>query len=113
MALKMRFLTAPWVALYESGAWLRHARHANECASKLGVELSKRTGMKLLAPVEANDVFIRLPRHVQDFLQQQGWRYHSFFGDGYTRLMCSWQTTNADIESFLNDVDETDRKNLA
>ena len=29
LASKMRFLTAPWVGLLESGAWLANARHAN------------------------------------------------------------------------------------
>ncbi len=29
LASKMRFLSAPWVGMLESGAWLRNAEHAN------------------------------------------------------------------------------------
>ncbi len=32
LASKMRFLSAPWVGMLESGAWLRNAEHANRCA---------------------------------------------------------------------------------
>jgi threonine aldolase len=32
LASKMRFLAAPWAGMLESGAWLKHAEHANACA---------------------------------------------------------------------------------
>src|SRR3546814_9849653 len=35
LASKMRFLAAPWTGLFESGAWLRNAEHANRCAARL------------------------------------------------------------------------------
>ena len=35
LASKMRFLSAPWVGLFESGAWLRNAAHGNACAARL------------------------------------------------------------------------------
>ena len=35
---KMRFVAAPWVALLESGAWLRNAEHANAMARLLEKE---------------------------------------------------------------------------
>src|SRR5690606_38404392 len=35
LASKMRFLSAPWVGLLETGAWLRYAAHANRCARLL------------------------------------------------------------------------------
>jgi threonine aldolase len=34
LASKMRFLSAPWVGMLESGAWLRNAEHANRCAQQ-------------------------------------------------------------------------------
>ncbi len=34
LASKMRFLSAPWVGMLESGAWLRNAQHANRCAQR-------------------------------------------------------------------------------
>jgi threonine aldolase len=35
LASKMRYLTAPWVGLLESGAWLENARRANAAAARL------------------------------------------------------------------------------
>ena len=35
LASKMRFLSAPWLGMLKDGAWLRHARHANEMATRL------------------------------------------------------------------------------
>ena len=36
LASKMRFLSAPWVGMLETGAWLRNAEHGNACARRLG-----------------------------------------------------------------------------
>src|SRR5262249_11948900 len=35
LASKMRFLAAPWLAMLEHGAWLKHAAHANAMAQRL------------------------------------------------------------------------------
>lgn len=104
LASKMRYLTAPWVGMLENGAWLEHARHANSCARRLAAELEKFPGMEFYTPVQANGVFVRIPGHVHEYLKQAGWRYHSFVADGVSRLMCSWNTTDADIEAFIKDV---------
>lgn len=104
LASKMRFLTAPWVGMLEDGAWLEHARHANSCARKLAAELEKFPGMEFHTPVQANGVFVRLPEQVHEHLKQAGWRYHSFLADGASRLMCSWNTTDEDIQAFIRDV---------
>lgn len=103
LASKMRFLTAPWVGLYQGDSWLKHARHANQCASRLGNELEKCPGFELIAPVQANGVFVKIPEHVNQQLAEKGWRYYNFIGE-CSRLMCSWSTTEEDITSFLNDV---------
>jgi len=104
LASKMRFLTAPWVGMLEHDVWLTHARHANTCAQKLAAGLREYPGMEFYTPVQANGVFVKLPEHVHDHLKNAGWRYYSFIADGVSRLMCSWNTTEADITAFLQDV---------
>ena len=104
LASKMRFLTAPWVGMLENDVWLKHARHANECAQNLAAGLRKFPDIEFYTPVQANGVFIRLPGPVHEYLKEAGWRYHSFIADGISRLMCSWNTTHEDIEDFLGDV---------
>jgi threonine aldolase len=45
LASKMRFLSAPWVGLLESGAWLANARHGNECATWLAGQVADLPGL--------------------------------------------------------------------
>jgi threonine aldolase len=104
LASKMRFLAAPWVGLLKDGAWLEHARHANACARSLAESLRRLPGVEILHPVEANAVFAKLPEHVSEYLQARGWHFYSFIGEGGARLMCSWQTREADIEALVADI---------
>jgi threonine aldolase len=103
---KMRFIAAPWVGLLEGGAWLEHARHANACARRLESGLREVEGIEILAPTEANAVFAQLPGAVLEGLRDRGWQFYTFIGAGGARFMCSWQTTDEDIEGFLQDVRE-------
>jgi len=101
---KMRFLSAPWVGMLTEGAWLRHAAHANRMAERLKSELEKIPGVKVLFPREANSVFVELRRPVIDSLHERGWGFYTFVGEGGCRLMCSWDTTEADVKAFAADV---------
>jgi threonine aldolase len=103
---KMRFIAAPWVGLLESGAWLEHARHANACALRLEAGLRQVEGVEILAPTQANAVFVQLPEAVREGLRQRGWRFYTFIGAGGARFMCSWQTSEEDIAALLGDVRE-------
>ncbi len=104
LASKMRFLSAPWVGMLENGACLKHARHANNCATKLAKQLQQFPDINLIAPVEANGVFARFPDHLHAALKEKGWRYYNFIAKGGARLMCSWSTTEEDISDFVKDV---------
>src|ERR1700760_3620101 len=64
LASKMRFLSAPWVGMIESGAWLRNAQHANECARTLAQGLAGIPGVNIVAPPEANAVFVNAPAEI-------------------------------------------------
>jgi threonine aldolase len=100
LASKMRFLAAPWVGMLRTGAWLRHARHANEMAALLGRSLEGAPGVRLLHPVQANAVFAALPAGAAEALRARGWRFYDFIGSGGARFMCAWDTTPDDVRSF-------------
>jgi threonine aldolase len=104
LASKMRFLSAPWVGLLQDGAWLRHARHANQMAARLESALAAVPGVKMLFPREANSVFVELPTPVIDALHRKGWRFYTFIGQGGCRLMCAWDTTEQDVDELVADV---------
>ena len=103
LAAKMRFLAAPWVGLLESGAWLDHAAHANRQASRLAEALTG-LGVELLAPSEANAVFAQLSAAAAAELRSRGWLFYDFIGEGGARFMCSWDTTDEDVDSLVADV---------
>jgi threonine aldolase len=109
LASKMRFLAAGWVGMLENGAWLRHAQHANRCAASLASRIEKQTGLIPAYPVEANAAFIPLPEPLLNGLRARGWVLYNFIGGNIVRLMCSWRTTEADIDALLADVAEIQR----
>jgi threonine aldolase len=102
---KMRLVTAPWVALLESGAWLRNARHANAMARRLWERIAAVPGVAAMAPVESNAVFAALDVAVQERLRARGWRFYAW-GEGGCRLMCAWDTTPETVDRFALDLAE-------
>ena len=105
LASKMRFLSAPWVGMLESGAWLEHANHANAMAARLGDKL-QAVGCEFLSPVQANGVFVRLPTSAAQALRDRGWRFYTFIGSGGSRFMCTWDTTPEDVDALAADAAE-------
>lgn len=104
LASKMRFLSAPWVGVLQDGAWLRHAEHANRSAERLERQLASIPGVERIGRRQANAIFVRLPPGVADMVRQRGWRFYDFIGAGGCRLMCSWATTDADIDALVADI---------
>jgi threonine aldolase len=102
LASKMRFLSAPWLAMLENDVWLRHARHANAMARRLAAALEIIPGIKTFHP-DANAVFVNLPEAVMARLHAQGWHFYTFIG-GVARFMCSWATTTEAIDVLVADV---------
>jgi threonine aldolase len=102
LAAKARFMSAAWVGLLESGAWLRNAGHANAMAQLLQGELSGLPGVRLLYPVQANAVFVEMPGPWAEALHHRGWHFYTIAGG--VRLMCSWDTEPADVAAFVQDL---------
>jgi threonine aldolase len=104
LASKMRFLAAPWVAMLEDGAWLRHAAHANAMARRLADAIVGLPGVALIAPVEANGVFAHLPARVIEALHERSWRFYVFVGDTGCRFMCAWDTPAEVVDALAADI---------
>ena len=102
LSSKMRFLSAPWPRMLLEGHWLRYARHANAAAARLALGLRGLPGVRVLHPIEANAVFLDLPEEVHEGLSR-AWAYHPFEGSGH-RFMCSWQTTDAEVQALVADL---------
>jgi threonine aldolase len=104
LASKMRFLAAPWVGVLQDGAWLRHAAHANAMAQRLAAAIDGLPGVRLLAPAQANGVFIDLPAPAIDAVRAKGWRFYNFVGATGVRFMCAWDTTAESVDAFAADI---------
>ncbi len=106
LASKMRFISAPWLGLLSTGAWLKNARHANQCAEYLENQLLQIEGVEIMFPREVNAVYVKLPEQVVTSLREKNWLFYSFLGVGRVRLMCSWSTTQARIDELIRDIKE-------
>jgi len=104
LASKMRFLSAPWTGMLESGAWLKNAAHANRCAALLESRVKDIPGVTLKFPRQANALFLELPPGLPEKLRALGWKFYSFIGAGGARFLCSWETTEAEIDSLAADI---------
>lgn len=113
LASKMRFVSAQLVALLEGDLWLRSASHANAMARRLrdaldaGLEAGELTGLGFTQPTQSNGVFATLPAGVADKLRDRGFRFYDWdAARGEVRWMCSFDTTEADIDAFVAAIRE-------
>ncbi|MGO8759607.1 MAG: threonine aldolase family protein [Terracidiphilus sp.] len=105
LASKMRFLSAPWVGMLESGAWLRNAAHANRCARQFAAHVASIPGVKIAQPVEANAVFVEAPEAVLNGLHARGWNFYTFIG-GAARFMFAWDSDPSRVDALACDLRE-------
>jgi threonine aldolase len=107
LASKMRFLAAQFDALLEGELWLRCAGNANAMAVRLSGALGGVAGLTISRPVETNAVFATLPPAVTESLQRDFPFYTWDETVGEVRWMCSWDTTEEDVDTFAAAVRDT------
>ena len=105
LASKMRFLSAPWVGMLESGAWLSNARHANQCAQYFAERVARIGNVQVVSAVEANTVFLNTSDQILESLRGRGWRFYTFIG-GAARIMFAWDTDLKRVDALLGDLEE-------
>nr|WP_310524460.1 beta-eliminating lyase-related protein [Polymorphobacter sp.] len=95
MPSKGRFQAAQLLAMVEDGLWLRNARAANAGAARLATA----AGDRLMYPVEANEVFLRLRAGEAERLRGAGFGFYDWgaAGSGEARFVVAWDTAEADI----------------
>jgi len=93
---KGRFYAAPFIGMLGSGAFLRHAAHANAMAQRLAAA----SPFPVVHPVEANAVFVEMDEATLARLHAADWFAYRFL-DGSVRFMCSWATTEAAVEELI------------
>jgi threonine aldolase len=102
LASKMRFLAAQFEALLAD--WRTPAAHANAMATRLARAVSEIEGVQITQRVQANAVFAVLPPRATEWLQQR-WKFYVWDEtSGEVRWMCSWDTTEDDVDTFAADL---------
>jgi threonine aldolase len=89
---KGRYLAAQVLAMLDGEVWLRNGRQANEAARRLAEAAGAE---RLVLPVEANEVFVRVTPQEAERLRGQGFDFYDW-GPGEARLVTSW---DSDLEA--------------
>lgn len=110
---KSRLFGAQFCGWLNNDHWLELARHANQQAAYLAETVSKIPGFQLAWPVQANEVFLILPKTKASELQAAGASFYEWYPQGlplntilredeaFIRLVTSFATTDEDIASFF------------
>jgi threonine aldolase len=103
---KHRFLSAQLLAYLEDDRWRAHGRQANAVADRLAAGLAGIDGAACVQPVEANELFVRLPPQVIAGLRAAGFEFYDWPEPPGTRgpvvrLVTSWDMTLADADGFI------------
>ncbi|XZF15262.1 threonine aldolase family protein [Chitinophagaceae bacterium MMS25-I14] len=104
LSSKARFIAAQFNALLEGELWRSTALHANAMAQLLADGLKEFKQVKVTMPVQANVVFAELPREWNKPLQEKFPFYIWKEVTNEARLMCAWDTTQADVTAFVNSM---------
>jgi threonine aldolase len=97
---KMRFASAQLMAYVEDGLWLRLARASNEAAARIAAGIEGLPGLRLIAPVEANEIFLELPGPVMDGLEQDGFQFYRR-SRTLARFVCRFDLTEAERDALV------------
>lgn len=84
---KGRYQAAQILAMLEDDLWLANARAANAAAA----EIAGACGERLMHPVEANELFVRLTAQEREALRSQGFAFYDW-GDDAARFVTAWNT---------------------
>jgi threonine aldolase len=95
---KSRFVSAQLLAYLETGVWRRNAEYANGLARRIG----EACGQRLLHPVEANEVFVRLGVAGKASLRAAGFEFYDWGAPaaGAARLVTSWDQDERHVEAL-------------
>uniref|UniRef100_UPI0035CAA344 threonine aldolase family protein n=1 Tax=uncultured Sphingomonas sp. TaxID=158754 RepID=UPI0035CAA344 len=96
---KGRYLAAQLLAMLDGELWLDLARNANSGATLL----AEAAGDRLINPVEANEMFLRVTAAEAETLRTKGFDFYDW-GPGEARLVTSWNQRPEDIRPLADAI---------
>ena len=97
---KMRFAAAQLMAYVEDGLWLRLARQSNAAAARIAAGIAALPGVRVVAPVEANELFLEIPSAVMDALERDGFQFYRRSAT-LARFVCRFDVTDAEADALV------------
>ena len=99
LSSKGRMLAAQILALLEDDLWLDNARASNAAAQALGSAAPDR----LVYPVEANEIFLRVTPDEAAALRSEGFDFYDW-GPGEIRLVTSWDQGGESVQHLADAI---------
>jgi threonine aldolase len=95
---KARYASAQLLAYIESGLWRRNAQRTNQLAQRIGAAATAR----LLAPVEANEVFVDLGDEGKRALREAGFEFYDWGTEhsGAARFVVAWDQREEEVTAL-------------
>ena len=97
---KGRFLAAQLLAMIENDLWLNNARAANAVAARLAGACAGR----LVYPVEANELFVRMTAAEAAALRGQGFDFYDW-APGEVRLVTAWDSDPGQVDALARAIE--------
>ncbi len=97
---KMRFASAQLMGYIEAGLWLKLAQASNAAAGRIVAGIAGLPGLRLLAPVEANEIFLEIPGAVMDALERDGFQFYRRSAT-LARFVCRFDLTDTEADALV------------
>jgi threonine aldolase len=97
---KMRFASAQLAAYIEDGLWLKLAQASNAAAARIAGGIGDVAGLRLIAPVEANELFLEISSAVMDALEREGFQFYRR-SKTLARFVCRFDVTEAEADALV------------
>ena len=97
---KMRFASAQLMAYVENGLWLQLAAASNAVAARIAGGIEAVPGLRLVAPVEVNELFLELPGTAMDALEREGFQFYRR-SPTLARFVCRFDTSEAEADALI------------
>ncbi len=107
---KMRYISCQIIPYLENGIWKSNAENANRTAQMLRQGIIEAGFDTFTQNTDANILLLKLPKTITDQLVENYFFYTWDEAENEIRLVTSWDTSEADINGFVNTLKELSRK---
>jgi len=107
---KMRYISSQFLAYFENDLWHRNAQQANNMAQLLRKKIATVANFEFTQPTDANIILLKMPKPVIQKMLENHFFYVWNESLDEIRLVTSWNTTENDINLFINDLKEIYKK---